>query len=168
VANSPRLRFSDDRVWTLVKLLAAAVDDPDPSTQLYGDGLSAAIAARLFTEPSPKVANGDGLAPWQLRRTVDYMEAHTSQRIDLAQLAAIAGLSQSHFSRAFKASTGVAPYRWQIGLRIRRAQDLLLDTRFSLDQIAEATGFSDAVHFGRTFRNVVGGTPAAWRRERLG
>jgi hypothetical protein len=35
---TPRLRFSDDRIWTLVKLLTDAVDDPDPSTQLYGDG----------------------------------------------------------------------------------------------------------------------------------
>ncbi len=45
---TPRLRFSDDRIWTLVKLLADAVNDPDPSAQLYGDGLTAAIVARLF------------------------------------------------------------------------------------------------------------------------
>ena len=45
---APRLRFSDDRIWTLVKLLSDAVNDPDPSAQLYGDGLIAAIAARLF------------------------------------------------------------------------------------------------------------------------
>jgi hypothetical protein len=48
---TPRLRFSDDRIWNLVNLLSNALNDPDPSTQLYGDGLTAAIAARLFADP---------------------------------------------------------------------------------------------------------------------
>jgi len=163
---TPRLRFSDDRIWTVVKLLSDAVNDPDPSTQLYGDGLTAAIAARLFADPTEPGADGKGLAPWQLRRIVEYLDAHLPQRIDLANLAALAGLSQSHFSRAFKASTGMAPYRWQLDARVRRAQALLIDTRASLDQVAEATGFADAVHFGRTFRKFTGATPAAWRRDR--
>jgi AraC-like DNA-binding protein len=164
--TTPRLRFSDDRIWTLVRLLSDAVNDPDPSTQLYGDGLTAAITARLFADPPEPGADGKGLAPWQLRRIVEYLDAHLPQRVDLAHLAALAGLSQSHFSRAFKASTGMAPYRWQLDARIRRAQALLIDTRASLEQVAEATGFADAVHFGRTFRKLTGATPAAWRHDR--
>jgi AraC family transcriptional regulator len=163
---TPRLRFSDDRIWTLVRLLSAAVNDPDPSTQLYGDGLTAAITGRLFADPPEPGADGKGLAPWQLRRVVEYLDAHLPKRVDLAYLAALAGLSQSHFSRAFKTSTGIAPYRWQLDARIRRAQALMIDTRASLDEVAEATGFADAVHFGRTFRKLTGATPAAWRHDR--
>lgn len=164
---TPRLRFSDDRIWTLVRLLAAAVDDPDPSAQLYGDGLTAAIAARLFAAPAnPIPEKVNGLAPWQLRRVVEYLNAHLPKHVVLADLAALVDLSQSHFSRAFKASTGMAPYRWQLDARIRRAQALLLDTRLTLDQVAAATGFADAVHFGRTFRRLTGATPAAWRNDR--
>lgn len=163
---TPRLRFSDDRIWTLVRLLSNAVDDSDPSTQLYGDGLTAAIVARLFAHPPEAGADGKGLAPWQLRRVVEYLDAHLPKRVDLAHLAELSGLSPSHFSRAFKASTGMAPYRWQLDARIRRAQALLLDTPASLEQVAEATGFADVVHFGRTFRKVIGATPAAWRRDR--
>jgi AraC family transcriptional regulator len=164
--TAPRLRFSDDRVWPLVRLLSEAVNDPDPSSQLYGDGLIAAIAARLFAEPPSPGADVKGLAPSQLRRVVEYLDAHLPGRVDLARLAALAGLSQSHFSRAFKASTGMAPYRWQLDARIRRAQALLIDTNASLDDVAEATGFADAVHFGRTFRKLTGATPAAWRHDR--
>ncbi len=164
--TTPRLRFSDDRLWTLVRLLSDAVIDPDPSAQLYGDGLTAAITARLFAEPPEPGADGKGLAPWQLRRVVEYLDAHLPRRVDLAHLAALAGLSQSHFSRAFKASTGMAPYRWQLDARIQRAQALLIDTRASRDHVAEATGFADAVHFGRTFRKFTGATPAAWRHDR--
>ena len=104
------------------------MNDPDPSAQLYGDGLTAAIAARLFADPPGPGADGKGLAPWQLRRVVEYLDAHLPERVDLAHLAALVGLSQSHFSRAFKASTGMAPYRWQLDARIRRAQALLIDT----------------------------------------
>lgn len=168
---TPRLRFADDRIWPLVKLLADAVNDPDPSTQLYGDGLAAAIMARLLADPaqadpSQSATDGNGLVPWKLRRVVDYLEARLPERVDLANLAALAGLSQSHFSRAFKASTGMSPYRWQLDARIRRAQALLIDPRASLDQVAEATGFADAVHFGRTFRKLTGAAPGAWRRDR--
>ncbi|MFD1984007.1 helix-turn-helix domain-containing protein [Mesorhizobium newzealandense] len=163
---TPRLRFSDDRIWSLVRLLAEVVNDPDPSAQLYGDGLTTAIMARLFADPPQPGADGKGLAPWQLRRVVDHLDAHLPERIDLARLAALAGLSQSHFSRAFKASTGMAPYHWQLDARIRRAQALLIDSRATLDQVAEATGFADAVHFGRTFRKLIGATPATWRRDR--
>lgn len=163
---TPRPRFSDDRIWTLVKLLADAVNDDDPATQLYGDGLTAAIAARLFCEMVEPADVHKGLAPRQLQRVVDYLQMRLPERVELAELASLAGLSQSHFSRAFKASTGMAPYRWQLDARVRRAQGMLLDTNASLDRIAEATGFADAVHFGRTFRKLTGATPASWRHDR--
>jgi AraC family transcriptional regulator len=161
-----RLRFSDDRIWTLVKLLAEAVNDPDPSTQLYGDGLIAAISARLFAGLLKPGADAKGLSTSQLRRVVEYLDAHLPKHIELAKLAELAELSRAHFSRAFKASTGMAPYRWQLDARIRRAQALLIDTNASLEDVAEATGFADAVHFGRIFRKLTGATPAAWRHDR--
>lgn len=165
--SAPRLRFADERLWTLARLLSDALGDPDPSTQLYCDGLTTAIAARLFAiPPSSRGEDASSLAPWRLRRVIDYLDARLPERVDLAELAALAGLSPSHFSRAFKASTGMAPYQWQLDARIRRAQAKLLDTDASLDEVAVATGFADAVHFGRTFRKLTGAAPAAWRRER--
>ena len=164
VISTPRLRFVDDRIWTLVKLLAEAVNDPDPSMQLYGEGLATAISARLLLAPQEIDAGAKGLSPRQLRRVLEYLETSLPDRVALSDLAVLSGLSQWHFSRAFKASTGMAPYRWQLETRMRRARSLLLDTRASLEQVAEATGFADAVHFGRTFRKIVGATPAAWRK----
>lgn len=164
---NPRLRFADDGVWTLVRLLSDVVSDTDPSTQLYGDGLATAISARLFSHRKDGGAGGrSGLARWQLRRVIEFLNDALPDRVELSELAALTGLSASHFSRAFKTSTGLAPYRWQLDARVRRAQGLLCDTDASLEQIAEATGFADAVHFGRTFRKFVGVSPAAWRLDR--
>ena len=56
VSMTPRLRFADERLWMLVKLLADVVDDRDPSTQLYGDGLTAAIIGQWVKDIG--VANG--------------------------------------------------------------------------------------------------------------
>lgn len=119
--------------------------------------------SRMLASAPPRPG---GLAPWQLRRVTDYMETHFPDRIELATLAAQIKLSQAHFSRAFKASTGLAPYQWQLTARIRHAQCLLAASDASLGEIAQATGFADPVHFGRTFRKLVGVAPGAWRCAR--
>lgn len=166
VLATPRLRFVDNRVWSLAELLANAVGNPDPSFQLYGDGLTAAVSACLFARPMELNVGHNGLSPVQLRRVLEYLDAHLPGQVALSDLAVLSGLSQWHFSRAFKASTGKAPYRWQLEERIRRAQLLLLDTGASVELVAEATGFANAAHFGRTFRKLTGATPAAWRKAR--
>lgn len=167
LAHTPRLRFIDDGTHALLGLLADAVNDPDPSAQLYGDALVSAIAIRLFRGNRPATKGPARLSPAQLSDALGFLETSLPARVDLATLAGLAGLSQSHYHRAFKASTGLAPYQWQLVARIERAKALLLDTRSSLDDVAAATGFADAVHFGRTFRKLTGATPSAWRRDRL-
>lgn len=163
----PRLRFSDDRLWTLIRLLADAIHCADPTAQLYGDALTAAIASLLFERPKEEKGSKCGLSAIQMKDAMSYLEAKLPARVELAALAELAGLSQSHYCRAFKASTGLAPYQWQLQARVKRAKDLLLNTNGGLEDIAEATGFADAVHFGRTFRKMVGVTPAAWRTDML-
>jgi AraC family transcriptional regulator len=159
----PKLRFSDDSLWSLVNMLANAIGDTDPSSQLFGDGLVTAIIGRFMSTVNDVEKAGGGLAPWQLQRVVDYLDEHLSERIELAQLAALVSLSQAHFSRSFKVSTGMPPYRWQLHARIRRAQTLIRVPGTTLDDVASATGFADAAHFGRMFRRFTGSTPAAWR-----
>lgn len=166
--EEPRFRFTNERIWTLAGLLSDVVEDKDPSSQLYGDSLIAAIGARLFEAPPVEAKAVPKLSPLQLKDAIGYLESQLPHRVELATLAALAGLSQSHYSRAFKASTGLAPYQWQLQARIDLAKNLLLHTRKSLEDVAQATGFADAVHFGRTFRKLTGNTPIAWRTQQLG
>lgn len=134
LGSVPRWRFADDNLWTLIKLLAAAVGDRDPSSQLYGDGLVTAILAR-FVHRSGQISTTErGLARWQLRRVLEYLDTHLPEPVQLSALAELTGLSQAHFSRSFKASTGCAPYQWQLRARIDRAKVLLLRTSGSLEE----------------------------------
>lgn len=167
VIDVPRFRFEDDRMWTLIKLLIDALEDTDPTSQLYGDSLTAAIAAKLFERPKETKGSEGRLSAIQLKDALGYLEARMPAKVELSVLAELAGLSQSHFCRAFKASTGLAPYQWQLQARIDRAKFLLINTNSCLEEISVATGFADAVHFGRTFRRMTGATPIAWRADKL-
>lgn len=164
--DTPRARLANDKVWSLVQLLSEAIEHPDPSPPPHDGCRIAAVSAHVLAAPHCAPGPGGGLAPWQLRRVIDHMEAQFPQRIELATLAARINLSQAHFSRAFKASTGMAPYQWQLNARIRRGQTMLSGSDATLADIAHATGFADPVHFGRMFRKHVGVSPGAWRSER--
>ncbi|MGH6910538.1 MAG: helix-turn-helix domain-containing protein, partial [Phenylobacterium sp.] len=110
------------------------------------------------------VAGSGRLAPWQLRRALDFMMAHLDGDPTIAQLAAECGLSSGYFARAFRKTTGVAPHRWLIARRVERARDLLLSGRLELADIAAACGFVDQSHFTRVFAKAEGHSPGRWRR----
>ena len=111
--------------------------------------------------PAPQ-AHG-GLSPGAMRRVQDYVEANLSHAIDLATLAAIAGLSIHHFARGFKQSVGIAPHHYLIQKRVERAGDMLAHTDLALSEIAYTVGFSDQSHLARHFRRMLGITPGQFR-----
>jgi transcriptional regulator GlxA family with amidase domain len=111
--------------------------------------------------PAPQ-AHG-GLSAGTMRRVRDYVEAHLGDSINLAMLAAVAGLSVHHFAREFKQSAGVTPHHYLTRKRVERAQEMLALTDLSLSEVAYATGFSDQGHLARHFRHMLGTTPGAFR-----
>lgn len=112
------------------------------------------------------VVTRGGLAPWQVRRVTEYIEANLASTIRLQDLAQIARLSHSHFCRAFKESVGHPAHAYVMRRRVLRAQGLMLNTVDSLSQIAAQCGMADQAHFCKLFRRLVGESPNAWRRAR--
>jgi len=106
------------------------------------------------------------LAPWQARRAIKLLIRSTSTACPVATLAAACGLSRSHFAHAFRATTGVPPHKWLLLHRVRHACAMMERTDRPLAEIAQRCGFADQSHFSRTFRVVMGSSPAVWRRER--
>jgi AraC family transcriptional regulator len=84
--------------------------------------------------------------------------------VALKEVARECRLSVSHFSRAFRRTTGEAPYRWLMTRRVEAAKEKLRDDRLSLLDIALACGFADQSHLTRVFTGMVGLSPGAWRR----
>jgi AraC family transcriptional regulator len=163
--REPVLMLYDDRIARCASLLAEECREPE--TRMYGESLTTALTALLFARwKHPRSERAKGLAPWQLRRVLEFFEAHFAEDIGLQELADLVGLSQSQFARAFKASTGAPPYRWFVAARIKRAQELLLQGRASLADVSILTGFADQSHFTKAFRRVTGTSPGQWRRIR--
>jgi AraC-like DNA-binding protein len=104
------------------------------------------------------------LAPWQVRRIITHVNANLDAALRVEDLARLARLSQSHFSRAFSSSFGCPPHRFITRCRLERAKELMLRTDVPLLQIAIECGFADQAHFSRVFLRFVGMSPARWRR----
>jgi AraC family transcriptional regulator len=113
-------------------------------------------------------ARGDfrgGLTPRQLSRVEDYVRANISRESSLAELANLVGLSRYHFGRAFKKSTGLAPYQFVIAKRVECAKELLLKGPLTILEVAAAVGFNNPLQLNRAFRRLVGSAPSAFRQR---
>lgn len=118
------------------------------------------------TQPAKEQA-GQGLAPWQKHRITRFVENNLHEVIRTEDLASIARLSVSHFSRAFRDSFDETPYAYVLSRRVARAKDMMASSDESLAQIALSCGMADQAHFSRLFRRLVGETPSRWRRRQM-
>jgi AraC-like DNA-binding protein len=147
----------------LARAVQTAEDGADAS---YIDTLARAIVVRAaqIRQGSARVSP---LPKWRLRRVIDYIEAHISEAISLADLAAAAGLSRTHFAAQFRLATSCKPHDFILLQRIEAAERLLLQTSRALLDIALTVGFQTQAHFSTVFKRFVGETPGRWRRAQL-
>ena len=108
----------------------------------------------------PRVRRGKTSGDVAIARVVAYLKGRAVEPLRLDQLAGLAAMSRSHFSRRFRAVTGRAPGGYLRDLRMRRARDLLLRRRLTLTQVAVEAGFYDLPHFDKAFRKRFGVSPS--------
>jgi AraC family transcriptional regulator len=164
----PRIYFDDSVVWETASKLKNAIEGHDKS-RLYIEALSGVLRHELSrvhhdVARVPAVYRG-GLASWQKRVMVCYIEEHLGEQISLATLAALAQLSQHHFCRAFKQSFGVPPHQYQVQRRMDLAKLLLANRNNSITDIALSLGYAQISSFSNAFRKTTGWTPTVYRRE---
>ena len=126
--------------------------------QLVGLLLDAAGDDRML---APLPAIGDA----RLTRVIDYIETHYGAPLAVADLAAIAAMSPSHFAKSFKATTGEPVWSYVQRRRCERAREQLMSSRESIAQIAYACGFANQGHLTSVFKKAFGVTPGAMRHE---
>jgi AraC-like DNA-binding protein len=105
------------------------------------------------------------------RRAVEaalWIEERSHEPIDLAQVAAIAGLSPFHFLRLFADVLGATPHQYLVRARVRNAARLLADHDRPITDVALDVGFADLSNFVRTFHRAAGMSPGRFRRAARG
>ena len=100
-------------------------------------------------------------ATWD--RAVKYVAEHPSFRV--SELAAHCNMSESGLFAFFKQHGGVTPIELKNNILVKRAQDLLLTTDLSVEEICSRIGFCNAAYFRRQLYRVTGKTPHEIRRE---
>jgi len=104
-----------------------------------------------------------GLPAFKLRRVTDLLETHLDEEFSLGRLAREAGVSEFHFCRLFKKTTGFAPSRYFIRMRMEKARRLLRETTKSVIEVGLDVGYSSPSHFAHIFRREVGVAPSDYR-----
>jgi AraC family transcriptional regulator len=99
----------------------------------------------------------------RIAEVVRRIEAKPEEPVLLSRLARDAAMSPYHFLRTFNAVSGVTPYQFVLGQRLRRAAVRLRQTADPISAIAYEAGFNDLSTFNRRFRRIMGVTPAIWR-----
>ena len=119
-----------------------------------------ALLARLLPGAP---ASGTTVSADVLDRARDYVHAHASTHVSLADVARECGTSPQHLSARFRARFGVPVHRFQTLLRLDRARRLLAGGA-SAGEAAAACGLSDQSHLTRHFRRYLGTTPGRYAR----
>ena len=109
-------------------------------------------------------ARWDDRPPQHLQRAAELMQDDSASPLSLSQLSAVAGLTPSHFVRAFSRHYGMTPHAYLLDRRIRHARTLLKQGQ-PLAEVALASGFADQAHFQRQFKRRVAATPGQYRTQ---
>ncbi len=168
--NVEQRSFAEDpQITLLYRQFLLKCDWQDGANQLALSSASTLLMSHLLQRYThlqwrlPGVRGG--LAPAVLKRVLEFIASHLDQPLLLADLALQAGLSEFHFARMFKHSTGLAPHQYVMQARLQQADRLLRHTIAPLTQIALDCGFSSASHFCNRFKAAYGCSPLQLRQQ---
>jgi len=103
---------------------------------------------------------------YAVRRIKNYLNAHYSEHISLEQIAKNMYLSPVYISKIFKEETGEPPIGYLIGIRLKRAKEMLEnDESKSIKGIADEVGYDDVYHFSKLFKKYYGESPQNYRKR---
>lgn len=164
-----RLVFADPAVTTVVRSLLIGMRTGAPD--LYAEQTAQWLAIHLLVaharaEPYANLRRSERLTAKRLTRVVELMRARFADPLSLEMLAAEAYVSKFHFSRLFRAQTGLSPHAFLVAERMKTARCLLVTTDLPVSEIARRTGYRPA-QFGVAFKKAHGVTASVFRRQRL-
>ena len=125
------------------------------SLTMYDDFIRRVHKCRTNPKLSPAV-----------QKCVDYIEMHLSERIRACDLAELVGYGEYYTTHKFREETGLSVNDYIRCAKVERAKVLLSSTEQSVQEIANALGFSSRSHFSQSFRQVAGCSPAEYRVRR--
>jgi AraC family transcriptional regulator len=164
-------RGEDPLVQQIGLTLLSEAESDSPSGRLFADSLIQTLTLHLLRNYTTAIAkNGTangGLSGHRLKRVKEFIDANLESDLTLAEIAAVADLSQFHFAREFRKATGATPQQFLMQRRIEAAKELLSMDGLPIVEVSLRTGFKNQSHFTTLFRKFTSFTPKAWRELKL-
>lgn len=123
------------------------------------------ILRSALSQPTVPIGLLAGLVDPHIHRALAAIHAHPSNRWTVADLAKTSGLCRTVFAEQFKSLTGTTPIQYVTRWRMTLAEEMLMQSDLSIDNIRQKLGFSSGFAFTRTFRAHNGSSPREYRRS---
>jgi AraC family transcriptional regulator len=165
-------KLSDPRITALMTAVNFERASGFPNGQLFLQSIEVALAAVLVRSYSLSIKARrpikGGLSDVARRNIIDFVRSRISEDLSLLDMAAVTGLSMTHFSHAFKKSMGKSPHQFVLQQRVQCAKELIGSLNLRMIDIALACGFKTQQHFARIFREVSGLSPTEYQQLKSG
>lgn len=161
---------ADEAMARFAVTMHGRLRDPEPMAAAELNAIANLVGAHLLRRYSNLASRAPAgrdrkLSDAQLHAVSEYVRAHLDAPLRLSDMAAVAGMGQFRFARAFRAATGESPHRHITQLRIAQAQNLLTGTDLPLSDVAAAVGFSSQSHMTHAFQRMFSISPGRFRLE---
>jgi AraC family transcriptional regulator len=162
-----KVAFAHDALTRGLEELCWEAAAPDNVFELFAEGWASQALAHIsrltrgdeFQRKTPR----NPLSSRKMRRLEEYVRDNLAERLSLAAMSGVVGLSKRHFLRAFREATGTTPHRFVLRLRIEEAKRKLIETDVAMTDVALAAGFGSSQQFATSFRSATGLTPSSFR-----
>ncbi|UBF26827.1 AraC family transcriptional regulator [Kovacikia minuta CCNUW1] len=159
----------DSQIRAIADLFQAEFDAGGIGESLYAESLIQVLMIHLLRhycvfQPKPQ-PRPERVSDQRFQGVLDYIHSYLDQPLNLAELAAIADLSQYHFCRSFKQSFGMAPYQYVLQQRMKKAKELLQQRKYTVAEISSLVGCTDQSRFAKHFKRQFGVTPSEMLQE---
>lgn len=153
----------DSQLYHIAMLLLAELQSNHIMGRLYVESLTQVLIIHLLRHYStfgqPITFENRTLSDPRLQQAIEYIHAHLNRDLSLVEIARVTNISPTYFASLFKRATGIAPHKYVIQQRVKRAKLLLLKTDLAIADIALQVGFSNQSHLTRHFKRLTGMTP---------
>jgi AraC family transcriptional regulator len=165
----PHYVMQDTFIDRIGQSLTAELAEDRFGSQLLVESLTIALSIHLLRHYSnwqkPLRDYQGGMPKRKLQQAIAYIHDHLADGLTITAIADELKMSQYYFSRLFKQSIGVSPYRYVMEQRIEAAKQLLKKTPLPISVIADRVGFANQNQLTIQFRNLTGTTPSHYRKH---
>ena len=173
----PKARVDADAIYLFdgVYTSAGVTAGIDLALALVAEDLDDSIAAEIARDLVVYLRRSGGQSQYsrmleaqagaspRLSEVLQWTAEHLDQSIKVADMAARAGMSERNFIRLFAKEVGSTPAQFVMRVRVEHARDLLERSEWTLERIAERSGFGSIDSFQRAFKAMQGTSPSVYR-----